>query len=111
MQLRWMLYLEQGNVLSLLRGIPRGWLADGQRIEFERVASYYGPSPCALPPASDRAHPGGSRVPGDRRPRRVEVRCRIRWAPCDIGKRRDLRPRARVACRGFHGEAEVALSF
>ncbi len=36
------LLLEEGNVLHLLAGTPRGWLADGQRIEVRRAPSYFG---------------------------------------------------------------------
>ncbi|MFN2351662.1 MAG: hypothetical protein ABR497_06910, partial [Kiritimatiellia bacterium] len=42
MQTRWMLYLEEGETLSLLKGVPRKWLADGQSIVLKNVASYFG---------------------------------------------------------------------
>lgn len=42
MQTRWMLYLEDGGRLRLLPGIPRRWLAAGQRIIIERAHSYFG---------------------------------------------------------------------
>ena len=43
MQTRWMLWLEEGDLLRLLSAIPRAWLADGQTISLKRVASYFGP--------------------------------------------------------------------
>ena len=43
MQTRWMLLLEEGEALHLLRGVPRAWLADGQRIEIQDMATYFGP--------------------------------------------------------------------
>jgi hypothetical protein len=43
MQTRWMLYLEDGQTLRLLPGIPRGWLGDGKEISLENVRSYFGP--------------------------------------------------------------------
>ena len=43
METRWMLYLEEGQTLKLLPGIPRKWLEDGQKIELNNVASYFGP--------------------------------------------------------------------
>ncbi len=43
MQTRWMLWFEQGRTLSLLRAIPRRWLADGAAIRLDKVASYFGP--------------------------------------------------------------------
>ena len=43
MQTRWMLYLEEGETLAFLRGIPRQWLEDGKKIELHDVATYFGP--------------------------------------------------------------------
>jgi hypothetical protein len=43
METRWMLYLEEGQRLRLLSGIPRKWLEQGKKIEVENVASYFGP--------------------------------------------------------------------
>lgn len=43
METRWMLYLEDGDTLRLLSGIPRNWLDDGKSIELKNVASYFGP--------------------------------------------------------------------
>ncbi|NLF39471.1 hypothetical protein GX586_08500 [bacterium] len=43
MQTRWMLYLEQGGALHLLKAVPRRWLEDGRRIELRNVATYFGP--------------------------------------------------------------------
>ena len=42
MQTRWMLYMEEGDTLHLLPGIPRKWLEDGKTIELERAATYFG---------------------------------------------------------------------
>ncbi|MEM2930912.1 MAG: hypothetical protein QW797_08665, partial [Thermoproteota archaeon] len=43
MQTRWMLWMEQGQTLKLLPGIPRKWMENGKSIELNRVASYFGP--------------------------------------------------------------------
>ncbi|KPL10406.1 MAG: hypothetical protein AMS26_21485 [Bacteroides sp. SM23_62] len=43
MQTRWMLYMEEGDTLRLMPGIPRRWLEDGKEIILENVASYFGP--------------------------------------------------------------------
>ena len=43
MQTRWMLYLEDGDTLRLLPCVPRRWLADGERIDLDGVATYFGP--------------------------------------------------------------------
>jgi len=43
MQTRWMLYMEHGDTLELLPGVPRDYLREGSTIELDRVASYFGP--------------------------------------------------------------------
>jgi len=43
LETRWMLYMEDGNTLNLLPGIPRKWLEDGKVIEIENAANYFGP--------------------------------------------------------------------
>ncbi len=43
METRWMLYLEDGQTLKLLPGIPRKWMEDGKQITLNNVASYFGP--------------------------------------------------------------------
>jgi hypothetical protein len=43
MQSRWMLYMEEGDTLKMLRGIPRRWLEDGKEIILENMATYFGP--------------------------------------------------------------------
>ena len=43
METRWMLYLEEGETLRLLPGIPRKWLEDGKQITLNNVVSYFGP--------------------------------------------------------------------
>ena len=43
MQTRWMLYMEVGDTLNLLPGIPGKWLEEGKEIVLENMASYFGP--------------------------------------------------------------------
>lgn len=43
METRWMLYMERGDTLELLPGIPRDYMGVGKTIELDRVASYFGP--------------------------------------------------------------------
>jgi hypothetical protein len=43
MQTRWMLWMEEGDRLRLLPGVPRAWLEHGKTIELKNVASYFGP--------------------------------------------------------------------
>jgi hypothetical protein len=42
METRWMLYLEDGETLKLLPGVPRRWMENGERIELKNVASRFG---------------------------------------------------------------------
>lgn len=42
METRWMLYMEEGDTLSLLKTIPRDWMEDGKEIVLEGVQSYFG---------------------------------------------------------------------
>jgi hypothetical protein len=42
MRCRWMLYLEEGDTLKILPGVPRAWLEDGKEIVLDGVASYFG---------------------------------------------------------------------
>ncbi|MDW7657888.1 MAG: hypothetical protein SCM11_12030, partial [Bacillota bacterium] len=42
MESRWMLYLEAGDTLRLLQGVPSRWLKAGQSIRLDDVASYFG---------------------------------------------------------------------
>jgi hypothetical protein len=75
MQTRWMLWLEQGDTLSLLRAIPRRWLADGKSIILDQVASYFGPFTLKV-----ESRDGARRITaqfvcnGDRKPKTVALR-------------------------------------
>ena len=42
MQTRWMLWLEDGDTLRLLPGVPRAWLEAGKEIKLDKVASHFG---------------------------------------------------------------------
>ena len=42
LQMRWMLWMEEGSTLRLLPAVPRAWLASGRSIELEDVATYFG---------------------------------------------------------------------
>jgi hypothetical protein len=42
MQTRWMLYMEEGDTLRLMPGIPRRWLEAGKEIILDDMASYFG---------------------------------------------------------------------
>ena len=42
MRCRWMLYLEAGEALNIMPGVPRSWLEDGKEIHLHGAASYFG---------------------------------------------------------------------
>ena len=42
MRSRWMLYLEDGNHLSIMPGVPRMWLTHGKSIDVSGMKSYFG---------------------------------------------------------------------
>lgn len=54
MQTRWMLYLEDGQTLRLLSGIPGRWLENGKKIEVKNAASYFGPVSFSVESYTDR---------------------------------------------------------
>lgn len=43
METRWMIYMEEGETLKLLSGVPRNWLQNAKTIEINNAASYFGP--------------------------------------------------------------------
>ena len=75
MQTRWMLLMEEGEVLHALRGIPRAWMADGQRLAFEKMRTHFGPVSLEV-----NARPGQGLIEAryafaeERRPRRLILR-------------------------------------
>ncbi len=54
MQTRWMLYLERGDTLRFLPGIPRSYLAGGRRIDLGGVATYFGPATLRVESSPDQ---------------------------------------------------------
>jgi hypothetical protein len=74
MQTRWMLYLEQGDTLKLLAGVPRAYLR-GDRIELKNAASYFGSLSMKVEPDLNNGRiTAVVDCPSDRRPRRVHLR-------------------------------------
>ena len=75
MRTRWMLYLENGNTLSLMSGIPRAWLENGKTIELVNVASYFGPITVHLESKLDQGYiEARIECKTDRKPDCVEIR-------------------------------------
>jgi len=114
METRWMLYMERGDTLELLPGVPRAYLKAGGAIELDRVASYFGPLSVRV-----EAKTGPDRIEArvacdtDRRPREVDIRL-----PDPLGRRPlrveggDYDPATeRVRIPRFAGSASVAAFF
>ena len=114
MQTRWMLYMEEGDTLHLLRGIPRAWLEDGKEISIRNAASYFGPF--SLEVKSDlTAGRLTARVTctTDRRPKTITLRLphpENRRAVKVTGATYDPATET-VRIENFPGQAEVVLEF
>ena len=75
MQTRWMLWLEEGDTLAFLRGIPRRWLEDGKEIRLENAATYFGPASLSVTSQLAQGRiTADVRCATDRRPGTVSVR-------------------------------------
>jgi hypothetical protein len=114
METRWMLYLESGQTLHLLAGIPRDYMQHGKRIVLENVASYFGPLSLTV---SSRTGDGNIEAhvecSSERRPERVELRMPH---PAGLKAKQvnggNYDPETeRVSIEGFRGSAEVTLHF
>jgi hypothetical protein len=114
MENRWRLYLEEGDTLSLLPGVPRAYLEDGKTIEVDGMKSYFGPIRLSV-----RSEAARGRIvarfdcPSDRGLKRVRLRL-----PHPEGRRAvrvrggSYRPEDEtVVIEGFSGRADVTLEF
>ena len=114
MENRWRLYLEDGDTLSLLPGIPRAYLEDGKTIEIDGMKSYFGPIRLSV-----RSELARGRIvarfecPSDRGPKVVRLRL-----PHPDGRRAVAvkggtyrADEEAVLIEGFAGRADVTLKF
>ncbi len=114
METRWMLYLEEGDTLRLLSGVPRAYLQPSATLSVKNAASYFGPLSFAVVVAAD-----GKDVritidcPSAHRPRAVEVRVPhpggIRANAASGGRYNPERETLRV--EAFSGHAEIVLRY
>lgn len=75
MQTRWMLYLEQGETLRLLAGVPRDYLRTKAEIAVKGAASYFGPLNFAVKVSADgRTMSISIDCASERRPKQIEMR-------------------------------------
>ncbi len=112
MQTRYMLYLERGDTLNLLAGVPRAYLKPGKRISLKNVATYFGPLSVEVEAKSDQITAVVD-CASDRRPSRIELRLphpdrrvpiRVRGGTYD--PKREI-----VTIAPFSGRAEVVAEF
>ncbi len=75
MQTRWMLWLEEGDTLRLLAGVPRAWLEEGKMLEVRNAASYFGKLSLTVESEVEQGRiTAVIECPGDRQPARVTIR-------------------------------------
>jgi hypothetical protein len=114
METRWMLYLEEGQTLKLLPGIPRRWLEDGKTIELKKVATYFGPLSLVVSSNINRGFIDATiECNSDRKPERILLRI-----PHPSGKRPvniiggsyDY-PSETVSVTPFNGKADIRIEY
>jgi hypothetical protein len=114
MENRWRLYLEEGDTLSILPGIPRAYLEDGKRIEIDGMKSYFGPIRLSVrSELAQRRIVAHVECRSDHGPRRVKLRLphpRGLKAVAVSGGRY-LADDEAVLIKAFTGQADVALEF
>jgi len=114
MQTRWMLYMEEGETLKMLRGIPRSWLENGNYIELDNVASYFGPLSLLVRSKLDSDFIE-ARVTcvSDRRPKCVEIRLPHPEGQKGVSVRGAIynAESETVRIESFEGYAEIMLCF
>jgi hypothetical protein len=74
MQTRWMLYMEKGQTLNLLGGIPRSWLKTGQKISIDNAATYFGALSFMIKAESDNLIQVEIKMKPERLPKKIVIR-------------------------------------
>lgn len=114
MQTRWMLYMEHGDALKLLPGVPRSYFEDGKQIEIKNASSYFGPvSLHADSKLSEGRIVATMECPLDRGLKRVEVRLPHPQGrrPTSVTGGKYSPDTETVTVEPFGGHAEVVLRF
>jgi len=114
MDTRWMLYIERGETLALLQGIPRTFLENGKRIELNNVVSYFGSFSLQVESRLDQSRIEATmECASDRPPARVELRlphpegCK----PTSVEGGSYSQNRETVTIESFSSRARVVLAF
>jgi hypothetical protein len=114
MQTRWMLWMEQGDTLKLLSGVPRSYLEDGKRIDIRNASSYFGTFSLSVNSELNKGLIRASvECATDRAPKRIILRL-----PHPLGRRATAASGGKydpetetVLVETFTGRTEVSLTF
>ena len=114
MENRWRLYLEEGDTLSVLPGVPRAYLEDGKRIEIDGMKSYFGPLRLSVrSELAQRRIVAHVECRSDHGPRRVRLRLPhpqgLKAVAADGGRYQP--DEESVLIEAFTGRADVTLVF
>lgn len=114
MDTRWMLYMERGDTLDLLPGIPRQYLESGKQIDLQRVATYFGPVSLKVKSMLEQGRVEATvECRTDRKPKAIELRLphpQGRRATAVKGGRYDPQTE-RVRIEPFDGAAQVTVLY
>jgi len=114
MQTRWMLWMEEGDSLKLLSGIPRRWMKNNKIVELDNVASYFGPLYLNVESkVSEGRIEAKIRCTTERRPKTVELRLPHPEGKKAIGINYGIYDPSTetVKIEPFKGYADVVLEF
>lgn len=114
METRWMLYMEDGDTLSLLKTIPRAWMEDGKEILLDGVKSYFGDLKLSAKSNINQGFIEASiECRGDRKPQSVTIRLPHpgNKHPLNVtGGTYDEKTET-ITVSGFNGSARVKVEF
>ena len=114
METRWMLYLEDGQTLKLLPGVPRKWLEEGKRIEVKNAASYFGPVSFAVLSNAGRNNIIATiECNSDRKPAEVKIRIPHPEGKIPVRVTGGVYDKATesVTIKPFNGRADLKLEY
>jgi len=114
METRWMLYMEDENVLRILPGIPRKWMENGKTISIRNAASYFGKFSIFTESRLDEGYiKAVIECRTERKPQKVEIRLpHPEEKPAiNVNGGRYIRETESVCIDQFEGYAEVLLEF
>lgn len=114
MDSRWMLYMEHGDTLDLLPGIPRTYLENGKEISLKRVATYFGPVSVEVKSKLDQGRVEATvECRTERKPKVIELRLpHPQGVKATVVKGGKYDPQTeRIRIEPFDGEARVTVLY